>query len=167
MNYIQRILSYFVYIIYIVFLQLSMLNPIFLGLYSYIYIVFIIQIPVYEKKLIVLLLSFLIGWIIDQYLNTGGMHAFSSTFTAFFRLKILKFFDGNNFIFNKNFSIYKLFFIKKILFIYTLIIVHHGILFILQTIHGIFLNKIFIFKIIFSSIFTLILCMILFFKKNI
>ncbi|WP_238785492.1 hypothetical protein [Blattabacterium cuenoti] len=144
-----------------------MFNPIFLGLYSYIYIVFIINIPVHENKLIVLLLSFIIGWIIDQYLNTGGMHAFSSTFFAFFRLQILKFFAGNTLIMNKNFSIEKLSVIKKIFFIYTLIIIHHGILFILQTIHGIVFNKVFIFKIIFSSIFTLILCLILFFKKKI
>src|SRR5215469_2540767 len=101
MNLIKSFIISVFYIFFIFLIQISILNPLFLGCYSYIYIIFILIHPYNENKFLFLLLSFLIGWLIDHCMNSGGIHAFSSTLSAFLRLKFLQFFDGKNFI-NRN-----------------------------------------------------------------
>ncbi|WP_238784130.1 hypothetical protein [Blattabacterium cuenoti] len=100
-------------------------------------------------------------------MNSGGIHAFSSTLSAFLRLKFLQFFDGKNFINRNDFSIYELSFIRKMLYIFSLVVIHHFSLLILEVLKGIILNKIVLFRTIFSSIFTTILCIIYFFFRKI
>ncbi|WP_238858472.1 hypothetical protein [Blattabacterium cuenoti] len=113
------------------------------------------------------MLSFFLGLIIDNCMNTGGIHAFSITFSAYLRLNFLKFFDGNNFKIQSDFSIYQLPFIRKIFYIFSLVFIHHFFLFILETLQVHQFQKIFLLRTILCSIFTTILCNIYFFFRKI
>ncbi|WP_185863261.1 hypothetical protein [Blattabacterium cuenoti] len=169
MNLTKNFIISIFYIFFLCLIQISILNPLFfllLGCYSYIYILFILIYPYNENKFIFLFLSFLIGWTIDHCMNLGGVHAFSSTLSAFLRSKFLQFFDGKNFINRNNFSICELPFLRKMLYIFSLVFTHHFCLLILEILKGAFLNRILLFKTIFSSIFTTILCIIYFFFRK-
>ncbi|WP_185862149.1 hypothetical protein [Blattabacterium cuenoti] len=163
--------SFFVSVFYIIFLcliQISIFNPLFLILrcYSYIYILFILVYPYNGNKFLFLFLSFFIGYIIDHCLNTGGIHAFSATLSAFLRTNFLQFFDGKNFINRNDFSIYELPFIRKTFYIFSLVFTHHFSLLILEILKGTTFSIIFLLKTIFSSSFTTILCIIYFFFRK-
>lgn len=166
------IINFFISIFYIFLLfivQIFILNYSFLlGNYSiYIYILFVLIYPYNNKKKYkFLILSFFIGWIIDHCINTSGIHAFSTTLSAFLRLKFLQFFDGNNFINENHFSIYKLPVIRQIFYIFSLVFTHYISLLILQLLKGTNFNKIILFRFILSSIFTTILCIIYLFSKR-
>ncbi|WP_238784162.1 hypothetical protein [Blattabacterium cuenoti] len=146
---------------------MSIINCLVSGIHSYIYILFILVYPYNSNQFIFLFLSFLIGWIFDHCMNTGGIHAFSSTLSAFLRLKFLQFFDGKNFVNKNNFSIHELSFIRKTLYIFSLVITHHFSLLILKILKETNFNQIILFRTIFSSIFTTILCIIYFFFRKI
>ena len=70
------------------------------GLFTpFLYILFIILLPVDLPKWLLLILSFITGIIIDLFNNTIGIHAFSLIFVAYLRpfvLKIWSPYDGYN-----------------------------------------------------------------------
>ncbi|ACX83659.1 conserved hypothetical protein [Blattabacterium sp. (Periplaneta americana) str. BPLAN] len=167
MNSIKSFLVHVFYIFILCLIQISILNPIFFGWSTYIYILFIFIYSYHGNRFLFLFLSFIIGWIIDHCMNTGGNHAFSTTLSAFFRLRFLQFFDGKNYINKSDFSIYELPFIRKILYIFSLVLMHHFSLFILEIFKVAHFNKIILLRTIFSSIFTTILCIIYFFFRKI
>ncbi|WP_185876844.1 hypothetical protein [Blattabacterium cuenoti] len=171
MNFIKNFIFSIFFIFLLCLIQILMINPLLIGYYgyySYIYVLFILVYPYNRNKFLFLLLSFLIGWIIDNCMNSGGIHAFSSTLSAFLRVNFLRFLDGKRFLTNRNrFSIYKLSFIKTVLYIFLLVITHNFSLLILETFKETSFNKIILFRTIFSSIFTTILCIIYFFFRKI
>ncbi|WP_185853347.1 hypothetical protein [Blattabacterium cuenoti] len=167
MNFIRNFIVSVFFIFLLCLIQISILNPLFLGCYSYIYVLFILVYPYNRNKFLFLFLSFLIGWVIDHCMNSGGIHAFSTTLSAFLRLNFLLFFDGKNVINRNDFSIYELPFIRKTLYIFSLVITHHFSLLILEILKGTTLSRIILFRAIFSSIFTTILCIIYFFFRKI
>lgn len=73
-------------------LQTFVFNEINLGVYFniFIYVMFLILLPVETPGWIILPLSFLLGLIIDMGLNTAGLHTSAATFTAFLRPTILR-----------------------------------------------------------------------------
>ncbi len=163
-NFFIQIFSIFI----LCLVQISILNPILYGWwYIYIYVLFIFIYPYSGNKFIFLFFSFITGCIIDFCMNSGGIHAFSLTFSSFFRLKFIQFFDGKNFINQKNFSTYDLPFLRKILYLFSLISTHHFSLLILEIIKTSHFNNIILLKTVFSSIFTTILCIIYFFFRKI
>ena len=87
---VQNILRF----VLLVLVQVLVLNNIqFLGyLNPYLYILFILALPVRLRQWIVLLLAFVLGLTIDAFSNTMGLHAFATVFMAFFRLPIIKMF---------------------------------------------------------------------------
>ena len=83
----------------ILFVQIVILNNIhLLGIFTpFIYILFILLLPVDVPDWFLLLLAFITGIIIDVFDNTIGVHAFALIFVTFFRPFILKIwapFDG-------------------------------------------------------------------------
>ena len=90
LSLIQNIFSFIVLIL----LQVLVLNNVqFLGfLNPYIYILFILSLPVKFPRWITLILGFVLGLIIDIFSNTIGIHAFATVLIAFFRAGIIKLF---------------------------------------------------------------------------
>lgn len=144
--------------IFLLLLQVLVLNNIrFLEYINpYLYITFVFLYPLQENRFKFLFFSFLLGLGVDFFSNSGGIHAFSIVFIAYFRLLLIKT------IFKKSSQDYKLFNFKQEAFgnvfnyIIILTVTHHFLLFCLtnfslQNFSQVLLNT------ITSSIFTLIL----------
>jgi rod shape-determining protein MreD len=73
-------------------LQVLLLNQIHLGgfLNPYIYVLFILLLPISMQRYQVLLLSFLIGITVDWFSNTLGLHAASALLIGFLRTPLMK-----------------------------------------------------------------------------
>ncbi|WP_185865032.1 hypothetical protein [Blattabacterium cuenoti] len=167
MNIIKNIFILTIYIFFLVLIQILFFEyPIFLN--ECISIIFILTYPYKWNKYIFLIFSSFIGFFIDCFMNTIGIHMFSTTLLAFIRLDILIFFDGKNCLNSNRFSIYNLSFLKKFFYIFSLIIMHDMSLLILELLNeSAIFNKIFFLKRLSNSIFTAILCIIyFFFRKN-
>ena len=76
-----------VYFVVLVLIQALILNNIhFLRIATpFLYLYFIIKMPVGTSRDLVVLFSFLIGLVIDMFSNTPGMHAAACTLAGFIR----------------------------------------------------------------------------------
>ncbi len=90
---IRNILTYPILFVFLVLLQVLILNNIQLSGYinPYLYVIFILWLPVEMKKSLVMLASFFLGLSVDIFSNTVGMHAAACVFLAFCRPYILHF----------------------------------------------------------------------------
>ena len=88
----NNILTYGFLIVLLSVLQVSLFDNIhFLGYINpYVYPIFVFTYPFRKEKINLLLLSFLLGFLIDIMTNEGGIHAFSLVFIAYIRLPLLK-----------------------------------------------------------------------------
>lgn len=78
--------------VFLVLLQGIILNNVVLtdmGISPYFYILFILLLPFETPGWLILLISFLLGWSIDLFADTFGIHAASSLLLAFARPAIL------------------------------------------------------------------------------
>ncbi|SDB53137.1 rod shape-determining protein MreD [Flavobacteriaceae bacterium MAR_2010_188] len=153
----------------LVLVQVLVLNNInFAGFVNpYLYVLFILLYPIKNNRTFFLTLSFLIGLAVDIFSDSGGVNAGASVFIAFMRPIILKFSFG---------MVYEYQTLKfnnteignRMIYFAILIIVHHFVLFSLEVFN--FSEILLILKkTLFSSIFTLILCLfttVLFNKKE-
>ncbi|WP_422107481.1 rod shape-determining protein MreD [Winogradskyella sp.] len=139
----------------------------FLGYVNpYIYIIFIFLFPIRDDRMILLLSSFLLGMSIDMFLDSGGVHAAASVFLAYVRPILLKTSFGMLYEHQSiKFSNTDLGSLLTYVTFGTLI--HHLILFSLEVFN--ISNILLIFKkTLFSSIFTIILCIliVILFSRN-
>ncbi|KGL58634.1 rod shape-determining protein MreD [Polaribacter sp. Hel1_85] len=154
----NKSLNQSLFFLFLLFLQVLILNNInFLGYINpYLYISFVFLYPLKEKRFSFLFFSFLLGLLVDFFSDSGGIHAFSTLFIAYFRLFFVKVF------FRKIPADYPFFNIKSESFgkvfnyVVTLTIIHHLIYFSFanfsfQNLSMVFLNT------LYASVFTLIL----------
>lgn len=90
---IRSLISYPLLFILMVLVQVLILNNIQLSgsINPYLYIIFILWLPIELNKIAVMLVSFLLGISVDIFSNTIGMHAAACVFLAFCRPYILQF----------------------------------------------------------------------------
>ena len=88
---INNILRGFIYFVVLVLVQVLILNNIhFLRVATpFLYLYFILKMPVGSSRTNVVFFSFLIGLTIDVFSNTPGMHAFACTLVGFIRYTLL------------------------------------------------------------------------------
>ena len=116
---------------FLLFLQVFVLNNILFldNINPYLYIIFVFYFPLKESRFSFLFYSFLLGFFVDLFSDTGGIHAFSILFIAYIRLFFIKvyfrkveadypFFKLNEEPFGKVFN-----------YIVTLTVIHHFIYF--------------------------------------
>lgn len=86
--YVKNIIRF----IFLVLLQVIILNKINLGGYinPYLYVLFIILLPFETPIWLLLICGFLIGLTIDWFSNTLGMHAAATVLVAFFRPFVIR-----------------------------------------------------------------------------
>ena len=89
---INSILRFGLIFILLALVQILLFNNIQFSGYvnPYVYIMFILLLPVEIPATLTLFLSFGIGIIIDFYSGSAGMHAFASTFAGFVRPLVLR-----------------------------------------------------------------------------
>ena len=95
-NSIIRGLLYFVIFM---LLQVLVLNSIsFLRIATpFLYLYFLIKLPVGVSNSVMLVLSFLTGLVLDMFTNTPGIHAAACTFSGFYRENLIRLFIGKDF----------------------------------------------------------------------
>lgn len=88
------VFRYFLRFILLAALQVLVFNNILLFdlLHPYVYIFFILLLPVFMPHWLVLMLSFLLGLIVDLFLHTPGIHAGASVLLAFLRRPVFRMF---------------------------------------------------------------------------
>ena len=152
----------------LVLVQVLILNNInFLGYINpYIYILFIILYPVKNSRTLFVFLSFLIGLSIDLFTDSGGVHAAASVFIAYIRPPILKFSFGTIYE-NQTIKFSQTEPAKRLIYFSLLTVIHHFIMFSMEIFN---MSDIILIlqKTLFSSIFTILLCLlitVLFSKK--
>ena len=139
----------------------------FLGYVNpYIYILFIMLFPIKNNRLLFLSLSFLLGLTVDLFSDSGGVHAAACVTIAYIRPVLLKFSFGMIYE-HQTIKFSSTDFGQRLTYYSIIIFIHHLILFSLEIFNS---SKIILIlkKSLFSSIFTLILCLlitILFSKK--
>lgn len=156
-------------ILWLCLFQVIILNQIdFLGYINpYFYVVYVIGYGLDKNKTLLLFMSFILGWIIDCFMNTSGMHAFSITLIAYLRLPIFRWVAGagTSNLEKSNLFLYDLIFLKKLSYIFLLVFIHHSSLYLLDEIHIIDIPSFFI-RVLNGTIFTSFLSLIYFFLKN-
>ncbi len=87
----NRVLQYFAAFVVLILLQLLIFNNIEFSGYvnPYIYVMFILILPMAIPSWILLLLSFLTGSVIDIFSGTMGVHAFATVMAGFMRPWVL------------------------------------------------------------------------------
>lgn len=147
--------------IILAFTQAIIFNHInFLGYINpYPYLLFILFYPVKNNRMLFIFLSFLLGLTVDMFLDSGGIHAAASVLVAYARPVFLKSTFGTIYEY-QTIKFNTVEFGSKLTYIAFLTIVHHIVLFTLETFST---SKIILTlqKALFSSIFTILLCVLL------
>jgi len=93
---IRILIKYVIMYVSLVLIQVLILNQVqFSGFVNpYMYILFILLLPLKTPKYAVLILAFLLGVTIDIFSNTLGIHAAATVFIAFMRPLIIRIISG-------------------------------------------------------------------------
>lgn len=84
--------TYLIYFFALVLLQLLVFNNIEFSGYinPYVYVLFILLLPFTTPKIVLLILAFILGIVIDIFLGTPGVHSSSTVFMAFSRPFVMR-----------------------------------------------------------------------------
>ncbi|EZH71464.1 rod shape-determining protein MreD [Aquimarina atlantica] len=154
--------------IVLVLIQVFILNHInFLGyLNPYIYVIFILMAPININKGLFLVISFMLGLIIDMFGDSGGVHAAACTVIAFFRPVALRSVFGLSYEF-QTVKLSNVGFGERFAYVILMVLTHHIVLFSLEIFnfsHILLIIK----KTLFSSLFTIVITMLVLvlFRRN-
>ena len=132
---INNLIRGLLYFVVLVLIQVLILNNIhFLRIATpFLYLYFIVKMPVGSPRDLVVLFSFLIGLGIDVFSNTPGMHAAACTLTGFIREPLIRFYMGKD-LPDGIYPSYKTFgyggFFRYVL---SLVVIHHVTLFLIES----------------------------------
>lgn len=143
-----------------VLLQVLVLEQVLLFGYvnPYLYVLFIILLPLNQSKTKTMFLSFLLGLSVDFFLDTGGVHAMACLFTAYVRPLILRFSFGINYDY-QTLKFYEEDFKQRFTYVSLLVLVHHFMMFSMEAFQ-LKLWKFVVFNTLYSFIFTTTLSML-------
>lgn len=128
----RAVLKYILNFVVLVLLQLFVLNNVLVAnmLHPYIYIYLIILLPVLYSRVLVLIVGFALGFVIDIYTGSYGMHTIASLSVAFIRPYILSAFqiaDSDDPTIEPHFS--NLGFNRYLVYVLIIVFIHHFVLF--------------------------------------
>lgn len=88
----KQVLKYLFMFVFLVLVQVFLLNYVQFSGYMnpYIYILFVLLLPVSTPGYLVLILAFILGLVIDMFSNSPGIHAGATVFMALFRSLLIK-----------------------------------------------------------------------------
>jgi hypothetical protein len=123
------------------------------------YLLFVILFPVNGNKYNLLLASFFLGLTMDFFSNSGGIHASACLVLAYARPAIFKFSFGLSYEY-QTVKLNDVLSPERFSFILLSVVLHHFALFLLEAFEfGLILDV--LLRTVFSSIFTIILCIII------
>ncbi len=161
--YIQNILRF----VLLVLFQVLVLNNIqFLGyVCPYIYLLFILSLPVQTPRWLTLILAFIIGLTVDVFSNTMGLHAFATVFMAFLRYPVIKLFVSLEENENPSPSLKTFGIANYIKYMLLLVLIHHVVLFSMEAFNFIGFGVLML-KTLISSVVTIVLILAVQFLKK-
>lgn len=129
MNLIKPIFRFVILVI----IQVMILDHVlFLGYINpYLYLLFVIYLPINTSRAYVLILGFILGLSIDFFNNTGGIHAASTLFVAYIRPFLLKLSFGLSYDYN-TLKLNETNFKQQFLYVILMVFVHHLLMFSLE-----------------------------------
>jgi rod shape-determining protein MreD len=132
---INNILRGILYFVVLVLIQILVLNNIhFLRMATpFLYLYFIIKIPVGTSQTKVVFFSFLIGLVIDMFSNTGGMHAAACTLAGLIRQPLINFFMGKELVEGIYPSFRTFGYGGFFRYVLTFVSIHHAALFLIES----------------------------------
>ncbi len=132
----------------------------FLGnINPYPYILFILLFPINNNRTLFIFLSFLLGLFVDLFSDSGGVHAAACVTIAFIRPPVLKFAFGMIYE-HQTIKFSNTEFGNRVIYFSILVFIHHFLMFLLEIFN--ISNIILVLqKTLFSSIFTIILCVLI------
>lgn len=132
----------------------------FLGsINPYPYILFILLYPVNNNRTLFIFLSFMLGLFVDLFSDSGGVNAAACVTIAFIRPAVLKFAFGMIYE-HQTIKFSNTEFGNRVIYFSILTIIHHLILFTMEVFNITDIILI-VQKTLFSSIFTIILCVLI------
>ncbi len=157
------ILSHISRFIAVVLLQVLLFNHIFfLGYMNpYLYIIFLLYLPVSIYRGSILVIGFILGLCIDVFENSGGIHAAATTVLAYLRISLLKIagYRHRTDTDIKDIRVKNLSFTVFLFYASAGIFIHHFSMFILETFDWRDIGLVLI-RTIYSSLFTLFFVLI-------
>ena len=147
----------------LILLQVIVLNNInFLGYINPLfYIWFVFLYPVRKDDASILVLSFLLGLIIDMFADSGGINAAATLLIAFIRIPVLQSVLGKRELDYATMNIFKLPFSKLLAYVVILTAIHHFVVFGMEYFKWSKFGTILL-NTVLTSIFTIILTLISF-----
>lgn len=149
-------------------LQVSLFNHIdlFGFVNAYPYLLFILLFPVSGNKNLLLLLSFLMGLLLDLFSNSGGVHSVACLTIAYFRPQLFKFSFGISYQYH-SIKIMSKMTSERITLLVSAVTLHHLVLFILEYFRFSLILDIFIHTVM-TSLLTIFISLLMFyiFKPN-
>jgi len=144
----------------LVLIQVLILNNInFLGFINpYLYVLFILLLPLNLTHYKVIFFSFLMGLTIDLFEDSGGINAAASVLIGFLRPSFLRFSFGISYE-HQTVKFHQTPFAQRFTYISLLVVIHHSVLFSLEIFNLSYIILI-LKKTLFSSIFTILLILI-------
>ena len=135
-------------------------NMNFLGYISpFPYMLFIILYPVNSNKTGLLLASFLLGFVMDIFSNSGGIHAAACIVLAYYRTYLFKFSFGLSYEY-QTVRLNDVLTPERFSFILFAVLIHHFVLFVFEAFQISFFWDILI-RTLLSTLFTIIICIII------
>lgn len=159
---VNEIVRHIIRFLLLVFAQGLILKNVEPGFYinPFLYVLFIIQLPFETPNWLVMIVSFFLGFCVDVFYGTIGMHMATCTFIGWMRPRLLRFMaprDGYEFGTQPTMQdMGRAWFLTYATII---IVVHHFLLFTLEvfSFHGFFTTLL---RIVFSSLATLLLVVV-------
>ena len=156
-------------LVLILLAQLFLLRDLGIGgmAFLFIYTMIIIKAPLDFNPTLLFTLAFFIGWLVDVFYDTHGMHAFSLVLIAFLRPKIISILTPANGYDEKNrIGLRDMTWLWYLPYVGSMLFIHHFVLFFLEA-SDMSLLGITLLKVICSTIFgTLVFVLIELFSKD-
>ena len=148
------------FFILLILLQVLVFSNMFIGAYvPYVYVLYVVLFPIKFDKTMFLISSFLLGLTMDFFCSSGGVHAAACTLAAYIRPQALKFSFGRSYEF-QIIKLAKVSVAAKLAYFSILIVVHHLLLFLLETFNFSFI--LYTLKAtLFTSLYTILLSLVL------
>lgn len=145
----------------LLFFQVALFNKInFLGFVNpYPYVLFLLLYPSDGNRSSLMIFSFIMGLLLDMFLNSGGVHAAASVLLAYYRPYFFKFSFGLSYEY-QTVKILGRLTTERVSFLATTLLFHHFLVFLLEAFSFTLLLDVLV-KTFSSSIFTLLISVLL------
>jgi hypothetical protein len=142
----------------LVLVQVLIFNQVqFSGFFNpYVYLLFIILLPLSAPRYLVLILAFLIGLIIDIFSNSLGVHSAATVFAAYARPLVIRVISNREDDKNDYPGLHQNKLIWFVNYVLIMVLLHHSVLFYLEvyTFANFFIT---LYRVILSSLFSIII----------